>query len=112
MPSLARRRGAPGLWTTMVGLAFASAGIAKLLAVEPEAKLFRSWGWSKNDMQVMGASELLGATLLVTRSTRRLGALLLSASSICVLQEEIRHGDDGLVTPRAALLLAALVSLV
>ena len=108
MQSLIRRKNTPTLWTTLVGLAFATAGIAKLAAIEPEAKLFRSWGWSKSDMQIMGASELLGAMLLVTRSTQRLGALLLSASSVCVLQEEIRYGNDALVTPRSGLLLAAL----
>lgn len=108
MTTLARRRAAPSLWHSLVGLAFASAGIAKLVAIEPEAKLFRSWGWSKRDMQIIGASELLGAALLVTRSTQRLGALLLSSSSICILQEELRHDDNLLVTPRAGLLLAAL----
>ena len=108
MPNLARRKNAPNLWTTLVGLAFATAGIAKLVGIEAEARLFRSWGWTESDRQVMGASELLGATLLVTRSTQRLGALLLSSSSVCVLQEEIRHGNDALVTPRSALLLAAL----
>ena len=107
MPSLARRRTAPSLWHTLVGLAFASAGVAKLVAIEQEAELFRSWGWSKQDMQIIGASELLGAVLLVTRSTQRLGALLLSSTSICVLQEELRHGDTLLVTPRTGLLLAA-----
>ncbi len=108
MPSLVRRQDTPTLWITLVGLAFATAGIAKLMAVEPEAKLFRSWGWSTSDMQIIGASELLGATLLVTRSTQRLGALLLSSTSVCVLQEEVRHGNTELVMPRSALLLAAL----
>ena len=108
MSSIARRKSAPSLWHTVIGLGFATAGIAKLTAVAPEAKLFQSWGWSKSDMQIIGASELLGAALLVTRSTQRLGALLLSSSSVCILTAEIRHGDDLLVTPRAGMLLAAL----
>lgn len=112
MTTIARRRNAPSLWHTLVGLAFASAGVAKLVAIEPEAKLFDSWGWRKGDMQIMGAAELLGAVLLLTGSTQRLGALLLTSSSICVLQEEIRHGDELLVTPRSALLLAALTGFV
>ena len=112
MKSLVRRKGTPTLWTTLVGLAFATAGIAKLAAIEPEMKLFRSWGWSKSDMQIIGASELLGATLLLTRSTQRLGALLLSSTSVCVLQEEVRHGNEALVTPRSALLLTALTGFV
>lgn len=109
---MATRNNAPSLWHTLVGLAFASAGIAKLVAIEPEAKLFASWGWKKRDMQIIGAGELGGAVLLMTRSTQRLGALLLSATSVCVLQEEVRHGDDVLVTPRAGLLLAALTGFV
>ena len=108
MSSIVRRRAAPTLWHTLVGLAFATAGIAKLTAAEPEAKLFRSWGWSRKDMQIIGTSELLGAVMLVTRSTQRLGALLLSSSSVCILTAELRHGDDLLVTPRAGMLLAAL----
>ncbi len=107
MPGPSRRRAAPSRWHTLVGLAFAAAGIAKLTSVKPEAALFRSWGWSVRDMQIIGAGELLGAALLVTRSTQRLGALLLSSTSICVLQEEVRHGNSLLVTPRTGLLLAA-----
>ena len=107
MPGSARRRAAPSGWHTLVGLAFATAGIAKLTAIEPEAALFRSWGWSVRDMQIIGASELFGAMVLVTRSTQRLGALLLSSTSVCVLQEELRHGDTLLVGPRTGLLLAA-----
>ena len=37
----------PSLWNTLVGLAFASAGIAKLIPLESEEALFRSWGWSR-----------------------------------------------------------------
>lgn len=102
----------PSIWHTLVGLGFASIGIAKLVQVEAEAKLFKSWGWSTQDMQIMGAAEVLGGALIATRSTQRLGAMLLTSSSICVLQEEIRHGDELLVTPRSALLLAALTGFV
>jgi uncharacterized membrane protein len=112
MSSIVRRRTAPSLWHTLVGLTFATAGIAKLTAVEPEAKLFRSWGWTKSDMQIIGASELLGAALLVTHSTQRVGALLLSSSSVCILSAELRHGDDLLVTPRSAMLIAALTGFI
>jgi uncharacterized membrane protein YphA (DoxX/SURF4 family) len=98
----------PSLWTTLVGLVFATAGIAKLLAIEPEARLFRSWGWTRHDMQTIGAAELAGAALLVTGPTQKLGAALLSSSSICILITELRHHDDALVTPRMALLAAAI----
>lgn len=112
MSSFARKSNSPSLWNSMVALTFAAAGIAKLAAVEPEAALFRSWGWSTRDMQTIGAAELLGAVLLVTRSTKLLGASLLSSSSVCVLLEEIRHGNDRLVTPRAGLLLASLTGFI
>ncbi len=112
MSSIIRRRTAPSTWHALVSLAFAAAGVAKLVAIEPEAKLFRSWGWSRSDMQIIGCSELLGAVLLATHSTQRLGALLLSSSSVCILTTELRHGDDLLVTPRSALLLAALTGFI
>ncbi len=97
----------PSIWHSIIGLGFAAAGISKLIAIEPQRNLFKSWGWSKRDMQTMGASELLGAALIMTGSTRKLGAGLLSASSLCVLLTELRHKNDKLVTPRLGMLLAA-----
>lgn len=97
----------PGLWHTIVGLGFAAAGISKLLAVEPQKKLFSSWGWSEEDMQIIGAAELGGAALLMTRPLSSLGAALLSATSTCIVLAELRHGDDMLVTPRMGMLGAA-----
>lgn len=64
MTSLINKRSRPSLWTGLVGLVFATAGIAKLTSVAPEAALFKSWGWTEKDMQTMGATELLGAALL------------------------------------------------
>ncbi len=97
----------PSIWQSIVGLGFAAAGISKLLAVEPQMKLFSSWGWKCRDMQTIGASELLGAALIMTNSTQRLGAALLSASSVCILTTELRHNNDRLITPRLAMLVAA-----
>lgn len=108
MTSSISKRARPSLWTSLVGLAFATAGIAKLASVAPEAALFESWGWTRKDMHTMGAAELLGAALLVTHSTQRAGATLLSSTSVCLLLAEIKHNNDMLVTPRAGLLLAAL----
>ena len=98
----------PSIWHAVVGIGFAAAGISKLVAVEPQKRLFGSWNWSRQDMQIMGASELVGAALIMTRSTQRLGAALLSASSVCLLITELRHGDDKLVTPRMGMLAASL----
>lgn len=98
----------PSVWHAVVGIGFATAGISKMIAVEPQERLFGSWSWSRRDMQIMGASELLGAALIMTRSTQRLGAALLSASSVCLLITELRHGNDRLVTPRMGMLAASL----
>ena len=98
----------PSIWHAIVGIAFATAGISKMIAVEPQQRLFSSWNWSRQDMQIMGASELVGSALIMTRSTQRLGAALLSASSVCLLIAELRHGNNRLVTPRTGMLLASL----
>ncbi len=97
----------PSIWHSIVGIGFAAAGISKLVALEPQERLFQSWGWSRKDMQTIGASELLGAALIMTGSTQRLGAALLSASSLCIFTTELRHGDDALITPRLGMLAAA-----
>ena len=98
----------PSLWHCIVGIGFAAIGVSKLVAIEQQEELFRSWGWKRQDMQIIGASELLGAALIMTGSTQRLGAGLLSASSFCILTTELRHGDNRLVTPRLGFLAAAL----
>ncbi len=97
----------PGLWKTAVALAFAAAGIAKLANIESERKLFRSWGWSEDDMHIIGATELGGAVLLVTPSLSFLGGLLLAATSTCIASAELRHKNDKLLTPRLGLLAAS-----
>jgi uncharacterized membrane protein YphA (DoxX/SURF4 family) len=101
------RRSSPSLWTILVSLTFAAAGIAKLIPLRAEEDLFKSWGWTRRDMQTIGASELGGAALLLTGLTRPVGAMLLTSSSICILLTELRHNDDRLVTARSGLLAAA-----
>ena len=102
----------PGFWKTAVALVFASAGIAKLVGIEGEVALFRSWGWSDDDRRIIGAAELGGAALLVTPSLSKLGGLLLAATSTCIAIAELRHGDDKLVAPRLGLLAAAASTMV
>ncbi len=103
-------KGRPGLLKIVVGLGFAAAGISKMLALEPQRRLFSSWGWSENDMRLMGASEVAGAAMLMTRPLSRVGAGLLAASSVCLAMAEFRHHDDRLVTPRLGMLAAAVAS--
>jgi len=112
MTRFARRSTAPSLWIALVGLSFAASGIRKLVPEADVEATFHSWGWTRQDMQIIGASEAIGAAMLVTRSTQRLGALLLSATSFCLMTTELRHGDDSLVTPRTGLFLAALTGFV
>ena len=100
----------PGLLTTAVGLGYAAAGISKLLALEPQRRVFASWGWTEDDMRLMGASELAGAALLMTGPLRRVGAALLAGSSVCLALTEYRHHDDRLVTPRLGMLVAAVAT--
>ena len=104
--------GRPGLWRMTVAVTFAAAGVAKLVPAASERKLFKSWGWTEDDMRIIGASELCGAALLVTPKLGFLGGLLLAATSTCIALTELRHGDDMLVTPRLALLAAATSTLV
>ena len=96
-----------GWWRLAVSLGFAAAGISKVVAVGPQRRLFASWGWSEDDMRIIGAAELGGAVLLVTPGLRRAGAALLTATSTCIALAELRHHDDKLVTPRLAMLVAA-----
>lgn len=96
-----------GWWQLAVSLGFAAAGISKIVAVPPQRRLFASWGWSEEDMRIMGAAELGGAVLLATPALRRLGAALLTSTSVCIALAELRHRDDKLVTPRMAMLVAA-----
>lgn len=106
--SASTRHARPSLWDIAVAVTFASAGIAKLVPARSEETLFKSWGWTRRDMQTIGTAELLGAALLTTRATKKAGAALLSATSVCILTTELRHKNDALVTPRAGLLAAAL----
>lgn len=97
-------------WQLVVSGGFAVAGVSKLLAVPPQKRLFASWGWSEDDMRIIGAAELGGAVMLATPAFRRLGAALLAATSTCIAMAELRHKDDALVTPRLAMLAAAVSS--
>ena len=99
-----------GWWQLAVSLGFATAGLSKIVAIGPQRRLFASWGWSEDDMRIIGAAELGGAVLLATPPLRRAGAALLTATSTCIALAELRHHDDKLVTPRLAMLLAAVSS--
>ena len=61
-------------------------------------------------MRIIGAAELGGAVLVATPALRRFGAALLTSTSVCIAMAELRHKDDKLVTPRLAMLVAAVTA--
>ena len=100
----------PPLWYSVLAVGFAAAGVSKLLGVEPQRKLFASWGWSEEAMRAVGGLELAGAAMVASRVTRRVGGLTLAATSAAVLATEGRHHDDALIPARFAMLLGALTA--
>ena len=66
--------------------------------------MFREWGWSEQQMRLIGAAELSGGTLLAAETTRQLGGALLALASTAVLAAELRHRDADRALPRLALL--------
>ena len=96
---------------TLLGLGFAAAGAGKLADQHGYRQLFRRWGWSTREMQLVGLAEIAGGFLVAQPSTRKLGGALLAATSGTVLNAEMRHSDGDLGTARAALLIAALTAL-
>ena len=96
------------LFFTLLGLSFAAAGSSKLADQHGYRQLFRRWGWSTREMQLVGLAEIAGGILVAAPATRKLGGALLAATSGTVLAAELRNGNGEMGTARAALLLAAL----
>ena len=92
----------------LLGLSFAAAGAGKLADQHGYRQLFRRWGWTTREMQLVGLAEIAGGLLVATPATRKIGAAVLSATSGTVLSAELRHSDGEMATARAALLVAAL----
>lgn len=96
----------------VLSFGFGLAGYSKLMAVQPQRRLFHSWGWSDNMMTLVGGLELGGALLMSSRRTRHVGAAAVAATSIAVLTAELEHGQQALSPGRIAMLLAAATALV
>lgn len=96
----------------VLGAAFAVAGADKLSGDKGYESMFRHLGWSREGMQAVAAAEMTGGVLLGFRSTRRLGAGVLAATSMAVLASELRRGEAKLAGPRSFLLLASLAALI
>ena len=100
------------LFFTLLGLGFAAAGSSKLADQHGYRQLFRRWGWSTQEMQLVGLAEITGGVLVAVPATRRLGAAVLAATSGTVLAAELRHSDGEEGAARAVLLLAALTAFI
>lgn len=95
-----------------LGAAIAVAGGDKLAGEDSYRRMFRGLGWSRADMQLLAAVEVVGGALMVPRFTRRLGGALVAAASATVLGSELQQSDAKLAAPRALVLLAGLAALV
>jgi hypothetical protein len=96
----------------MVGLGMAVAGVDKLAGERSYARLYRRWGWTRQQMRLAGAAELAGGLMMAFRATRRLGGGVMAAASVTQLTAEIAHGDGALAAARSGVLGAALLSLI
>ncbi|MDA8249826.1 MAG: hypothetical protein M0Z28_11695 [Rhodospirillales bacterium] len=97
-------------WFPLLGIAFAVAGLDKVIGLRPYRRLARHWEWRKADMRLLGAAELAGGALLAWHPTRRLGGGVLAGASAAALAAEARHRDLALVVPRGVLFAAALLA--
>ena len=94
-----------------LGAAFALAGADKVTGDQGYMRMFKHLGWSREGMRAVAVAEIAGGALLAPRSTRRLGAAILTATSAAVLVSELKHEDIALAAPRGLLMLAAFVAL-
>ncbi len=95
----------------LLSFGFGFAGFAKLMAMEPQRRSFRSWGWPDDVMLIVGGLELGGAVLMSNRRTRHIGAATVTATSVAMLAAEIEHGQEPVTPARLALLLATATAL-
>jgi len=98
------------LITPLVGLGMAVAGADKLAGDRAYLRLFKSWGWSRQEMRASGAVELAGGLLMANPGTRRLGGAIMVGSSAALLAAELRHRDDAMAVARIGVLATALIA--
>lgn len=95
---------------SLVGVGMAVAGADKLAGERSYVRLYRHWGWNRQQMRLAGAAEVAGGTMMAFRRTRRLGGAILAGASVTQLTAELAHGDGGLAMARSGVLAAALIS--
>jgi hypothetical protein len=94
-----------------LGAAVVVAGGDKLAGNRGYKGMFRSLGWTREEMQLAALAEIAGGLLMGPRSTRRLGGALVTATSGALLASELRQGDEKLAMARGLVLLAGLAAL-
>ena len=94
----------------VAGAAIAVAGADKLVGDRGYAGMFRHLGWSNDAMRAAATAEVIGGALMVPRSTRRFGGIIVAAGSAAVLLSEINEGDGKLAASRAAVMFAGLAA--
>ncbi len=92
-----------------VGVTMAAAGLAKLLRLPAYEDLVANLDWTDEERQAIGVGELVGGLLMLTGATRRLGVGVFLAASGAALAVEVRSKQTQLATPRAGIMLAALL---
>lgn len=98
-------------WFPLLGIAFAIAGLDKLVGLRSYRQLARHWRWRDADMRLLGTAELAGGALLAWHPTRRFGGGVLAGASAAALAAEARHRDIALVVPRGLLFAAAIAAM-
>lgn len=99
-----------GVLVALVGLGMAVAGLDKLAGDRSYRRLYRHWGWSRQEMRMAGAAEVAGGVMMAFRPTRRLGGAIMAGASAPQLAAELAHGDTALAAARSGVLAAALFS--
>ena len=94
----------------IVGAAVAIAGGDKLDGSGGYERMFQHLGWSPASKQSAALAEVVGGLLMMPRLTRRIGGVVLAATSAAVLASEINRGETKLAVPRSVVLLLALTA--
>jgi hypothetical protein len=97
------------LIASAAGATMVAGGIAKLARPPSYEKLVAELQWTEEERQSIGVAELLGGALMLFGPTRRIGAGLVLAASGAAIAVELKSGATELATPRAAIMLAALL---
>ncbi len=94
-----------------IAAVFVIAAGMKLAALEFEVSGFARFGYAPWFMYVVGAGQLAGAALLLTRGFAGAGALLLAAIMVGAVGSHLRAHDPVAMALPAALLLALLLGI-